>query len=189
MWRRPACQSLLEALDISSASATARVAPDLLKTLVILSDTTVRSSAVDRDGIKPYLKSENRPHFYRWPISLLLISFSKNLLTTEGTQARRQFSAVHLSSKFLNTGTNDETFQQSGKQDSFRHILNRSASMYGSPGSQFFTATTRIQSGPDAFYESRFIMNFLTILGIKKIYSFRLILERKAGKEIPSLQD
>ena len=184
MWRRPACQSLLEALDISSA--TTRVAPDLLKALVILSDTTVRSSAVDRDGIKPYWKSENRPHFYRWPISLLFISFSKNLLTTEGRQTKRQFSAVYLSSKFLNTGTTDETFQQSGKQD----LLNRSANMYGSPGSQFFTATTGIQSGPDAFYESRFIMNFLTILGIKKIlYSFRLILERRAGKEIPSLQD
>ena len=131
-------------------------------------------------------KSENRPHFYRWPISLLFISFSKNLLTTEGRLTKRQFSAVYLSSKFLNTGTTDETFQQSGKQD----LLNRSANMYGSPGSQFFTATTGIQSGPDAFYESRFIMNFLTILGIKKIlYSFRLILERRAGKEIPSLQD
>ena len=36
-----------KALDISSA--TARVAPDLLKALAILSDTTVRRSAVDRD--------------------------------------------------------------------------------------------------------------------------------------------
>ena len=35
-----------KALDISSA--TARVAPDLLKALAILSDTTVRRSAVDR---------------------------------------------------------------------------------------------------------------------------------------------
>ena len=31
------------------SSATARVAPDLLKPLAILSDTTVRRSAVDRD--------------------------------------------------------------------------------------------------------------------------------------------
>ena len=42
MWRRPACQTLSKALDISSA--TARVAPDLLKALAILSDTTVRRS-------------------------------------------------------------------------------------------------------------------------------------------------
>ena len=41
------------------SSATARVAPDLLKTLAILSDTTVRRSAVDREDLKPYWKSEN----------------------------------------------------------------------------------------------------------------------------------
>ena len=45
MWRRTACQTLSKALDISSA--TARVAPDLLKALAILSDTTVRRLAVD----------------------------------------------------------------------------------------------------------------------------------------------
>ena len=43
--RRPAYQTLLKALDISSA--TAQVAPDLLKTLAILSYITVRISAVD----------------------------------------------------------------------------------------------------------------------------------------------
>ena len=30
---------------------------------------------------------------------------------------------------FLNTGTTDETFQQSGKQDSLRHLLKSSANM------------------------------------------------------------
>ena len=48
-----------KALDISSA--TARVAPDLLKALAILSDTTVRRSAVDREDLKPYWKSKKRP--------------------------------------------------------------------------------------------------------------------------------
>ena len=52
----------LKALDISSA--TAQVAPDLLKPLAILSDTTVRRSAVDRD-LKQYWKSQKRPHFSR----------------------------------------------------------------------------------------------------------------------------
>ena len=56
-------KTLSKALDISSA--TARVAPDLLKTLAILSDTTVRRSAVDREDLKPYWKSEKRPHFSR----------------------------------------------------------------------------------------------------------------------------
>ena len=58
--------------------------------------------------------------------------------------------------------------------------------MYGSSGSQFFRTTTVIQSGPDVLDESRFVMNFLTILGVTEILcSFRLVLEGKTGKEIP----
>ena len=56
LWRIPACQTLSKALDLSSA--TTRVAPDLLKALEILSDTTVRRSAVHREDLKPYLKLE-----------------------------------------------------------------------------------------------------------------------------------
>ena len=60
------------------------------------------------------------------------------------------------------------------------------ASMYESSGSQFFRTTTGIQSGPVAFDESRFVMTFLTILGVMDILcSFRLVLEGKTGKEIP----
>ena len=44
-------------------NATAQAAPDLLKALAILLDTTVRRSAVDRHDLKPYWKSEKRPHF------------------------------------------------------------------------------------------------------------------------------
>ena len=67
-----------------------------------------------------------------------------------------------------------------------RHILKSSASMYKSSGSQFFRNTTGIQSGPDAFDESRFVMTFVTILGVTGILrSFRLVLDGKAGKEIP----
>ena len=54
---------LSKALDISCA--TAQVAPDLLKALVILSDTTVRRSAVDQEDLKLYWKSEKRSHFSR----------------------------------------------------------------------------------------------------------------------------
>ena len=80
----------------------------------------------------------------------------------------------------------DETFQQSGKQDYLRHILKSSASMHESSGSQFFRTTTGIQSGLDTFEESRFTVAFLTMLGVTKILcSFRLVLEGKAGKEIP----
>ena len=56
--------------------------------------------------------------------------------------------------------------------------------MYESSDSQFLRTTTGIQSGPDAFDESRFVMTFLTILGVMEICSFRLVLEGKTGKEI-----
>ena len=54
---------LSKALDITCAAAL--VAPDLLKTLAILSDTTARRSAVDREDLKPYWKSQKRPKFSR----------------------------------------------------------------------------------------------------------------------------
>ena len=58
--------------------------------------------------------------------------------------------------------------------------------MYESSGSQFFRTTTGIQSGPDSFDACRFVMTFLTIVGVMEILcSFRLVLEWKAGKEIP----
>ena len=66
-------------------------------------------------------------------------------------------------------------------------MLKSSATMYDSSGSQFFRTTTGIQSGPDTFDESRFVMTFSTILGVTEIFcSFRLVLEGKTGKkEIP----
>ena len=72
-------KTLSKALDISSA--TARVAPDLFK--AILSDTTVTRSAVDQEDLKPYCKSEKRPHFSEWSTILLFASLSKTWLTTE----------------------------------------------------------------------------------------------------------
>ena len=41
----------------------------------------------------------------------------------------------------------DETFQQSGKQDSFRHLLKSSASIWEMLGSQFFRTTTEWNQG------------------------------------------
>ena len=77
-------------------------------------------------------------------------------------------------------------FQQFRKQNSFWNILNSSASMYESSGSQFFRTTIGIQKSPDAFDESKFVMTFLTILGVREILcSFRLVLEGQRGKDIP----
>ena len=88
----------------------------------------------------------------------------------------------YLCQQFLSC--TDETFQQSGKNDSFRHILKSSGCE--SSGSQFFRTTTRIQSGLNAFDGSRFVVTLLNILGVTEIScSFRLVLEGKTGREIP----
>ena len=58
--------------------------------------------------------------------------------------------------------------------------------MYESSGLVLIRTTTGIQSGADTFDKSGFHMAFLTILGVIGIScSFRLVLEGKAGKEIP----
>ena len=60
-----------------------------------------------------------------------------------------------------------------------------SASMYESSRLQFFRTTAGIQSGADAFDKSRLVMIFLINLGVTEILcSFRLVLEKKASKEI-----
>ena len=63
------------------------------------------------------------------------------------------------------------------------NILKGSASMYEGSSSHFFRTTTGLQSGPDIFDELRFVMTFLTILGVKKILcSLKIVLEAKVGK-------
>ena len=58
--------------------------------------------------------------------------------------------------------------------------------MYESLGSQFFRTTTGIESGPNTFDESRFVMTFWTIWGVTEIIcSFRLVLEGQTAKKIP----
>ena len=100
----------------------------------------------------------------------------------KNTNMAAVFSSRHFSN-ILNKGTTDETFQKFGKQDSFRHFLKSSASVYENSGSQFFKTTTGKQSGPDVFDESRFVLTFLTILGVTEILrTFRLVLEWKTGK-------
>ena len=52
-----------KALDISNAKA--RAAPDLLKALVILSDTTIRRSAVDQEDLNHTENQKKRLLFSR----------------------------------------------------------------------------------------------------------------------------
>ena len=110
--------------------------PRPISNLAILSDTTVRRSTVDQEDLKPYWKSENMPPFSRR--SSLFTSFSETLLTAERRLTGQWFLAMHLSPTFLNSRFTDKTSQLSGKQDSFRHILKSSASMYESSCSHSF---------------------------------------------------
>ena len=59
----------------------------------------------------------------------------KDLVFKDFTNHRKKTNRVvvfscRLSPTFFNIGNTDDTFQQSGKQDTFRHILKSSASMY-----------------------------------------------------------
>ena len=95
----------------------------------------------------------------------------------------KTLSTVELFPTFLDTGTANKTFQQSRKQDFFRHILKSSASMYQISGSQFFRTAPGTQSGSHAFDESRFVIIFLSILRVMEIlHSFRLVLEGEQVK-------
>ena len=69
-------------------------------------------------------------NYARWLTSLLFRNFLKKLLTSERRPKGPQFLVVYLSPTFLNLGTTNETFQLSGKHESFRHILESFASMY-----------------------------------------------------------
>ena len=66
---------LSKAVDISSA--TAQVSPNVLQAPAILLDTTIRRSAADPEDLKPYWKSDKRPHFSERSISLLFTSFQR----------------------------------------------------------------------------------------------------------------
>ena len=50
--------------------------------------------------------------------------------------------------------------------------------MYECSGSQSFRTTNGIESGPDAFHKSRFVVTIVTILVVMEIFfCFRVVLE------------
>ena len=160
--KKTSCQTLSKGLAISSAAA--RVAPNLLKALIILPGTTARRFAVDREDLKPY---QTKDHISRSNQEAYYLQVFQRRYTNQRKWTNRTVDFSHTTlPTFLNTRTRDETFQQSGKHDSFRHILNNSANMNESSSSHFFRTTTEIQSGPDPFDKARLVMTFLTNLGV-----------------------
>ena len=95
----------MKALDTSSAAAGA--APDLFKALAIQSDATVRRSSVDQKDLKPYWKSEKRPHFYKWSTILLFTGFSKTSITSKKKTNR---VVVFSCRPFINIGPSMRPF-------------------------------------------------------------------------------
>ena len=80
--RKPACQTMLKALDISSALTW--VASDQLKSLTILSDITVGRSAVHQED--PNYTEDQKGYVSRWSTSsLLFTSFSDHRIKTNTT--------------------------------------------------------------------------------------------------------
>ena len=178
MWRIPACQTLSKPLDISSALGW--VAPELLKSLSVLSDTTSRKRMRRPKTLvemrKGYISLGDQQWHY-------LQVFQDSFNHRRKTYRMVVFNIIFYSN-ILNTGTTNETSEQSGKQGSFRHMLKSSARMYENSGSQFLRNTTSMQSRLNVFYKSRFAMIFLTILGVTEILcSFIFVLEEKASKE------
>ena len=142
------------------SKATAQVAQSLLKIETILSDTTLSRPAVNWEDWNHTENQKEKPHFLRWITRLLFISFSKSLRITERRLTGLLFLDIDFSPTFLNTGTTDETFQYSGKQDSSRHLLKSTVRIYEISGSHFFTTTTGIQSGLDTFGKPKMTITF-----------------------------
>ena len=117
---------------------------------------------------------------------LIVVKFSKDFSICRRKTNRIVVFNIGFSPTFLNTGVTDETFQQSGKQDSFRRILKSSANVYEIPILQLFRNNTVIKSRLDTFDDSGLVITFLTNFADARIlYSLRLVLEAKAVKEIP----
>ena len=89
------------------------------KAIVILSDTTLRRSAVDREDLKPYWKSK-KGHISPGDQQYYYLHVFKDFTNH---RKKTNFLAVDVFPTFLNTRTTDKTFQQSEKQDSLRHLL------------------------------------------------------------------
>ena len=113
----------------------------------------------------------------------LFTSFSKTLLTTTNHRKKTNKAVVFScgsSPTFLGPLMKHlNNLENTNPSD----ILKTSNSMYESSVSQSFRTNTGIQSGPDIFHESRFVMTFLTTLGdTEALCSFTLVLEGKTGK-------
>ena len=125
-----------------------------------------------------FTKTQNSRYVKNKALFFLQINKLINYLSRATLWKKKSFVAV-VTSKYRDHQWDLQTIWKTR----LRHILKSWGSMYESSGSQFFRTTTRIQSRADIFDESRFIMTFLTIVGVIEIlWSSRLALESKIGR-------
>ena len=70
---------------------------------------------------------------------------------------------TELSKTILNTKITNKIFQQSGKQDFFKHILKRWANMFQSLGPQLLKTNNGIKSRPEMLEDPRAATTFYNI--------------------------
>ena len=152
--------------SLITSSATAQVAPDLLKALAILSDRAVRRSAVDQEDLKPFSKSEKKASFLKVINKPIIYKFFQNF-TNHRQKTNRTLLLSHRTYPSILKYKDLPVSLDTGKLEN-KIVLISSASLYEISGSHLFRTTTEIQSGPDTFDKSRLVMSFLTNLGVNE---------------------
>ena len=135
--RRTACQTLSKALDI--LSVIGHVAPDLLKALAILSDTSVRRSTVDREDHKTITRNQKKKATFLQVINKPVIyKFFKDFANHRKKNNRVVIFSHRLFYNILKYMDHQGALQTIYKTRLLQIILKTAASIYESSCSQFF---------------------------------------------------
>lgn len=102
---------------------TARASPFLFRTLQILSEIIVSASSVDIEKRQLCSLSDRRDCDVRYFTNLAWIRSSSSFTNRGRRLIGLQSEGSDGSLEFLSTGTTDDRFQQSGKQEDASHLL------------------------------------------------------------------
>ena len=90
----------------------------------------------------------------------------KDLANNRKKTDRTIIGGVRIFSRVFNIGTTDAIFQQAGKQDSVKHLLNSLERIEESSGEQFCKTVTGMLSGPQAMQEFNQDMTLAKEVGV-----------------------
>ena len=105
-----------KALDISNAKAR-----DLLKALVILSDTTIRRSAVDQEDLN-HTENQKKGYFSLGDQQVVIYRFFKDFSNHRKKTNREVVLTVDLSATFLSTETTNDHLPTIWKMITNNHL-------------------------------------------------------------------